>query len=71
MQRMEGLSKLAGRERYVDDIPAPGCLWGVHDLELIAARVDNAIPPSRHAPGQSEHQATNRVDVLFVLFVEQ
>lgn len=28
MQRMEGLSKLAGRERYVDDLPAPGCLWG-------------------------------------------
>ncbi|MEN8143549.1 MAG: xanthine dehydrogenase family protein molybdopterin-binding subunit [Gemmatimonadota bacterium] len=28
MQRMEGLSKLSGREQYVDDLPVPGCLWG-------------------------------------------
>ncbi|MEE9206748.1 MAG: xanthine dehydrogenase family protein, partial [Gemmatimonadota bacterium] len=28
MQRMEGLSKLTGREQYVDDLPAHGCLWG-------------------------------------------
>lgn len=28
MKRVEGLSKLTGRERYVDDIPLDGFLWG-------------------------------------------
>ncbi len=28
MNRREGLSKLSGRERYVDDLPLPGALWG-------------------------------------------
>lgn len=29
MQRLEGLSKLTGRERYIDDIAVDGCLWGM------------------------------------------
>ncbi|MFQ5654934.1 MAG: xanthine dehydrogenase family protein molybdopterin-binding subunit [Planctomycetota bacterium] len=29
MHRREGLAKLSGRERYVDDIPVEGCLWGM------------------------------------------
>ncbi len=28
MLRREGLAKLSGRERYVDDLPIDGCLWG-------------------------------------------
>ena len=28
MLRREGLSKLTGRERYVDDLPLEGFLWG-------------------------------------------
>ncbi len=28
MKRVEGLSKLTGREMYVDDLPVDGCLWG-------------------------------------------
>lgn len=28
MKRVEGLSKLTGRERYVDDVPVDDCLWG-------------------------------------------
>lgn len=28
MHRREGLTKLTGRERYVDDLPVPGVLWG-------------------------------------------
>lgn len=28
MQRREGLAKLTGRERYVDDLVVEGCLWG-------------------------------------------
>lgn len=28
MHRVEGLSKLTGRERYVDDLVVEGCLWG-------------------------------------------
>ncbi len=28
MQRCEGLAKLSGRERYVDDLPLEGFLWG-------------------------------------------
>ncbi|NNK49403.1 MAG: xanthine dehydrogenase family protein, partial [Gemmatimonadetes bacterium] len=28
MKRVEGLSKLTGRELYVDDLPVEGCLWG-------------------------------------------
>ena len=28
MNRVEGLSKLTGREMYVDDLPVEGCLWG-------------------------------------------
>ncbi len=28
MQRLEGLAKLTGRERYVDDLPLDGFLWG-------------------------------------------
>ena len=29
MHRREGLAKLAGRERYVDDLPLEGALWGM------------------------------------------
>ncbi|HEY5651270.1 MAG TPA: xanthine dehydrogenase family protein molybdopterin-binding subunit, partial [Acidimicrobiia bacterium] len=29
MKRREGLAKLTGRERYVDDLAVDGCLWGV------------------------------------------
>jgi len=29
MHRREGLAKLTGRERYVDDLPIAGCLWGM------------------------------------------
>lgn len=29
MQRIEGLAKLTGAERYLDDEPIPGCLWGM------------------------------------------
>jgi CO/xanthine dehydrogenase Mo-binding subunit len=29
MQRREGLEKLTGRERYVDDLPLDGFLWGM------------------------------------------
>jgi len=28
MQRLEGMAKLTGRERYVDDLPLEGFLWG-------------------------------------------
>jgi CO/xanthine dehydrogenase Mo-binding subunit len=28
MERREGIAKLTGREIYVDDLPAPGALWG-------------------------------------------
>ena len=28
MKRVEGLSKLTGRELYVDDLSVDGCLWG-------------------------------------------
>ncbi len=28
MERVEGLSKLTGRESYVDDLQVDGCLWG-------------------------------------------
>ncbi len=28
MKRVEGLAKLTGRERYVDDLSMDGCLWG-------------------------------------------
>ena len=28
VKRVEGLSKLTGRELYVDDLPVEGCLWG-------------------------------------------
>jgi CO/xanthine dehydrogenase Mo-binding subunit len=28
VKRVEGLSKLTGRELYVDDLPVDGCLWG-------------------------------------------
>jgi CO/xanthine dehydrogenase Mo-binding subunit len=28
VKRVEGLSKLTGRELYVDDLPIDGCLWG-------------------------------------------
>ena len=28
MKRVEGLSKLTGRELYVDDLVVEGCLWG-------------------------------------------
>jgi len=28
VKRVEGLSKLRGREQYVDDLPLDGCLWG-------------------------------------------
>lgn len=29
MHRLEGLSKLTGAERYLDDTPIAGCLWGM------------------------------------------
>jgi len=29
MHRREGLAKLTGRERYVDDLPLDGFLWGM------------------------------------------
>ncbi len=29
MQRLEGLSKLTGAERYLDDLVIDGCLWGM------------------------------------------
>jgi CO/xanthine dehydrogenase Mo-binding subunit len=29
MKRLEGLAKLTGAERYIDDVPIPGCLWGM------------------------------------------
>lgn len=29
MHRLEGLAKLTGRERYVDDLPLDGALWGM------------------------------------------
>ena len=29
MNRLEGLSKLTGAERYLDDLPIEGCLWGM------------------------------------------
>lgn len=29
MQRLEGLAKLSGAERYIDDEPTRGCLWGM------------------------------------------
>lgn len=29
MHRREGIHKLTGRERYVDDLPIEGCLWGM------------------------------------------
>lgn len=29
MDRLEGLAKLTGAERYLDDEPMPGCLWGM------------------------------------------
>lgn len=29
MQRLEGLAKLTGAERYLDDRPIEGCLWGM------------------------------------------
>lgn len=29
MMRREGLAKLTGRERYVDDLSVDGCLWGM------------------------------------------
>ena len=29
MDRLEGLAKLTGRERYLDDEPIDGCLWGM------------------------------------------
>lgn len=39
MQRLEGLAKLTGRERYVDDLPLAGFLWG--------ATVRSAAPRGR------------------------
>ncbi len=29
MRRVEGVDKLTGAERYVDDLSIPGCLWGM------------------------------------------
>ncbi|MEE8476958.1 MAG: molybdopterin cofactor-binding domain-containing protein, partial [Gemmatimonadales bacterium] len=29
LDRIEGLAKLSGRERYVDDLAVDGCLWGM------------------------------------------
>ena len=29
MKRLEGLSKLTGAERYIDDEPIEGCWWGM------------------------------------------
>ena len=29
MERVEGIAKLSGAERYVDDLPIEDCLWGM------------------------------------------
>jgi CO/xanthine dehydrogenase Mo-binding subunit len=29
VRRLEGLAKLTGAERYIDDLPIEGCLWGM------------------------------------------
>ena len=29
MDRLEGLAKLTGAEKYIDDVPVDGCLWGM------------------------------------------
>jgi CO/xanthine dehydrogenase Mo-binding subunit len=29
LKRLEGLAKLTGAERYLDDVPIDGCLWGM------------------------------------------
>jgi len=49
VQRLEGLAKLTGRERYVDDLPLEGFLWGatvrspVPRGRITAIRFDPAI----------------------------
>ncbi len=48
MRRLEGLSKLTGAERYIDDIPIEGCLWGM-TVRSPAAR--GRIKEVRYGPG--------------------
>ena len=49
VQRLEGLAKLTGRERYVDDLPLEGFLWGATVRSpaprgrITAIRFDSAI----------------------------
>lgn len=67
MQRLEGLAKLTGAERYLDDEPIEGCLWGmtvrspVSRGRITAVRFDPSIDWSqlvvvdhRDIPGPNE-----------------
>ncbi len=53
MPRVEGLAKLTGAERYLDDTPIPGCLWGMTVRSPVArgrvkgVRFDPAVDWSR------------------------
>jgi CO/xanthine dehydrogenase Mo-binding subunit len=67
MHRLEGLAKLTGAERYLDDTPIAGCLWGMTVRSpaprgrIIGVRFDPAIDWSqfvivdhRDIPGPNE-----------------
>lgn len=67
MHRLEGFAKLTGAERYLDDEPIPGCLWGmtvrspVSRGRITAVKFDSAIDWSsfivadhRDIPGPNE-----------------
>jgi len=43
VKRVEGLSKLTGREQYVDDLPVEGCLWGATVRSPVARGRINGI----------------------------
>src|SRR5262249_48126420 len=43
----------------------------VENLELEAARMADDLATHRHAPEQREHQAAERVDVLFILGLQE
>jgi CO/xanthine dehydrogenase Mo-binding subunit len=43
MQRLEGLSKLTGAERYLDDTPIDGCLWGMTVRSPVSRGVIKAV----------------------------
>ncbi len=53
LDRLEGLAKLTGSERYIDDEPIPGCLWGMTVRSPVARglvrelRFDSAVDWSR------------------------